>query len=109
MLSQRGRPSGAFTRPPVEPGGAGGQRVGAKDQPSGEPSPTSCRQGLGAGGTTQDEGLLLGGGGLEGGLGADAAPPGVPHSMSIRTCSIFIMGTNLTNGEFRLITFRPEK
>lgn len=36
-------------------------------------------------------------------------PPGVPHSMSIGTCSIFIMGNNLTNGEFRLITFRLEK
>lgn len=31
------------------------------------------------------------------------------HSISVTSCSIFIMGNNRTNGEFRLITFRLEK
>lgn len=33
----------------------------------------------------------------------------MPSEMSVATCSIFITGNNLTKGEFRLITFSPEK
>lgn len=33
----------------------------------------------------------------------------MPSEMSISNCSVFIMGKDLTNGEFRLITFSLEK
>lgn len=46
---------------------------------------------------------------VEGGSERLWHPPRMPHSISITSCSIFIMGNNLTNGEFRLITFRLEK
>lgn len=34
---------------------------------------------------------------------------GMPSEMGIAACSIFIMGNDLTKGEFRLITFSLEK
>lgn len=33
----------------------------------------------------------------------------MPSEMSIATCAVFIMGKDLPNGEFRLITFSLEK